>query len=167
MKNKKHIVYKTTNLLNGKIYIGAHSTSNLDDGYIGSGTFLRYEIEKYGYSNFKREVLKVCDSRDEAFLIEKEIVNKEFTIKESNYNIVIGGGGLSLSRRRTVKEQEDLFIDLCCSELTYKDISELLELSIKTVDNYRDRLFKKYNVKNRVGLVLYLLKNKIVNLKDL
>jgi hypothetical protein len=49
IKSKKfHFIYKTTNLLNNKFYIGMHSTSNLKDGYLGSGTHLRYAIRKYG-----------------------------------------------------------------------------------------------------------------------
>ena len=47
-KKKFHFIYKTTNLINSKYYIGMHSTSNLKDGYLGSGKYLRSSIKKYG-----------------------------------------------------------------------------------------------------------------------
>lgn len=57
MKEKHYLVYQTTNLLNGKIYIGQHQTDNLNDGYIGSGVELNLDIEKFGRDNFKREII--------------------------------------------------------------------------------------------------------------
>ena len=74
MEQKKHyLVYKTTNLVNGKIYIGKHETDNLDDGYLGSGKILRKAIEKYGEQNFKREILFECSTREEMNAKEAEI----------------------------------------------------------------------------------------------
>lgn len=64
----------------------------------------------------------------------------------------------------TLKENELLFLKLICSELTYKEIAEKMNLSPKTIDGYRDNLFLKLNVKNRIGLVLYAIKNKIHSL---
>lgn len=92
-KNKYHLVYKTTNLINNKIYIGAHSTNHIDDGYMGSGKMLQYAIKKYGVENFKREILYVCASPEEMFEKEKEIVTEEFISLPNVYNIVTGGFG--------------------------------------------------------------------------
>ncbi|MBC7745602.1 MAG: response regulator transcription factor [Flavobacterium sp.] len=56
------------------------------------------------------------------------------------------------------------FLKLSCSELTYKEIAGKMNVSARTVDGYRDQLFEKIHVKNRVGLVLYAIKNKFVEL---
>lgn len=53
------------------------------------------------------------------------------------------------------------FLELCCSEMSYKEIAELLFVSPRTVDNYRDSLFEKLGIKSRTGLVLYAIKNEI------
>lgn len=92
-KNKYHIIYKTTNLVNNKIYIGAHSTNDIADGYIGSGKMLHLAIKKYGLENFKREVLHMFNSPEEMFEKETEIVNEEFIGRSDVYNIVTGGFG--------------------------------------------------------------------------
>lgn len=63
-----------------------------------------------------------------------------------------------------LKEQEVIFMKLACSEMTYKEIADKMCLSPKTIDGYRDALFTKCNVKNRVGLVMYAIKNKIYTL---
>ncbi|GAC1312730.1 MAG: response regulator transcription factor [Mucilaginibacter sp.] len=59
----------------------------------------------------------------------------------------------------TVKELE--FLKLSCSELTYKEIADQMFVSPRTVDNYRESLFQKLNLKSRTGLVLYAIQNEI------
>jgi two-component system, NarL family, invasion response regulator UvrY len=56
------------------------------------------------------------------------------------------------------------FLKLACSEMTYKEIANIMYLSVRTVEGYRDTLFEKLNLKTRVGLVLHAIKNKIVEL---
>jgi hypothetical protein len=93
-KNKKyHFIYKTTNLLNNKFYIGMHSTSNLKDGYLGSGKYLRNSIKKYGKENFKIEILEYCDTRENLIAREKEIVNEGLLKNIFCMNLQLGGGG--------------------------------------------------------------------------
>lgn len=89
----KYLVYKTTNKINGKIYIGAHKTKDLDDGYMGSGTYIRSAFAKYGRDNFSIEILFRCESEKEMFEKEAEIVNEEFIKLKSNYNLMPGGKG--------------------------------------------------------------------------
>ncbi|MBE2288183.1 MAG: response regulator transcription factor [Chitinophagaceae bacterium] len=63
-----------------------------------------------------------------------------------------------------LSENELLFLKHCCSELTYKEIADLMKISHRTIDGYRDQLFLKLNIKSRTGLVLYALKTGIATL---
>lgn len=86
-------VYKLTNLVNSKIYIGCHQTKNLDDGYMGSGRRLNYAKRKYGVENFKKEILAFFETAEEMFAEEKKIVDREFLNRTDVYNLQPGGGG--------------------------------------------------------------------------
>lgn len=92
-EKKYHFIYKTTNLLSGKYYIGMHSTDDLDDGYLGSGKRLRYSINKHGVENHEREILEFLDSRKELKEREKEIVNLNEIAKKDCMNLIVGGEG--------------------------------------------------------------------------
>lgn len=92
-EKKYHFIYKTTNLLSGKYYIGMHSTDNLEDGYIGSGNRLRLAIRKHGKENFQREVLEFCESRFDLKKREGEIVNLDEIAKVECMNLCVGGEG--------------------------------------------------------------------------
>jgi hypothetical protein len=85
------IIYKITNMLNDRIYIGAHKTSNLEDEYMGSGNKIRAAIKKHGLRNFKREILSFHDSELEMYAEEARLVTAEFIKETSNYNITPGG----------------------------------------------------------------------------
>lgn len=63
-----------------------------------------------------------------------------------------------------LNERETAFLKLTCTELTYKDIADKMFVSPRTVDGYRDTLFEKLRVKTRVGLVIYAIRNGIVDL---
>jgi two-component system, NarL family, invasion response regulator UvrY len=61
-----------------------------------------------------------------------------------------------------MNERELIFLRLCCTEKTYKEIADEMGVSVRTVDGYRDALFQKLQVSTRVGLVLYAIKNEFV-----
>lgn len=87
-------IYKTTNLINGKFYIGKHKSEKYDPSYYGSGKIIRLAIKKYGLENFKNEVLEQFDSLDELNEAEKQYIDKYRKLDKSRlYNIADGGDG--------------------------------------------------------------------------
>lgn len=86
-------VYKTTNLINGKIYVGVHKTDNLEDEYLGSGLLLNRAIEKYGKENFSKDIIAICDTEEEMYKLEEDLVCQAFLTFFSTYNMKLGGEG--------------------------------------------------------------------------
>jgi GIY-YIG catalytic domain len=86
-----YTVYKITNLLNDKIYIGVHKTNDPYDSYYGSGVAIKESIKKHGKSNFKKEVLLITEDKSEAYLYERSLT-KDFN-SNKNYNLKLGGVG--------------------------------------------------------------------------
>ena len=87
-------IYKITNNINGKIYIGKHSTNNLDDGYMGSGKLILKAEQKYGIENFTKEYLAFCDTENKLNWFEKFYIKKyNSQNNEIGYNISPGGDG--------------------------------------------------------------------------
>jgi hypothetical protein len=84
-----YLVYKITNLINNKIYIGVHKTHNKNDGYMGSGKLIKRAIKKYGLDNFKKEIIFEAVNSEEMFEKEREFVE----IGHHSYNISPGGNG--------------------------------------------------------------------------
>jgi hypothetical protein len=90
--NKVYTVYRVTNLVNGKGYIGVHKTSSPDDSYLGSGRLIRAAVKKHGKHSFRKEVLRVFLSPIDAYDKEAEIIGDRFGLSGCDYNM--NGGGL-------------------------------------------------------------------------
>ena len=89
-----YYVYKTTNMVNNKIYVGVHKSDNIQsDQYIGSGDQLRLSIAKYGRQKFNRQILYQFQTKEEAYAMERLIVDKQFVKRKDTYNIRLGGQG--------------------------------------------------------------------------
>lgn len=98
-----HYIYKTTCNITGRWYIGMHSTSNLEDGYMGSGKILRYSIRKYGKENHKKEILEYLSTRELLKEREKEIVTKELVGDGKCMNLKEGGDGGFINEEHMMK----------------------------------------------------------------
>ena len=99
-----YIVYKTTNTINDKIYIGAHKTKTLNyDGYLGSGKLLKKAVAKYGTKAFVRETLHVFTNPSDMYTKETEIVTEDFVNNPNTYNIATGGN-IGTSSRKLARE---------------------------------------------------------------
>lgn len=88
-----YLVYQVLNKINNKIYVGVHVTSNVNDGYMGSGKILLRAINKYGIENFEKTILHTFKTAEEMFDKEAEIVNESFVERSDTYNIKRGGYG--------------------------------------------------------------------------
>lgn len=97
--DNKMVIYKTTNLVNGKIYIGQDSKNN--PNYLGSGDLLKRAILKYGKDNFIKEILCYCNTQKD--LDDKEVyyINDFQSFNKGiGYNIAIGGRGGTMTNRK-------------------------------------------------------------------
>jgi hypothetical protein len=97
-----YLVYKITNTINNKIYIGCHKTRDKNDGYFGSGKYLKRAISKYGVDSFIKEIIFEASSSEEMFEKEKELVE----IGPHTYNLKKGGeGGFDFINKNITDEQ--------------------------------------------------------------
>jgi hypothetical protein len=104
----RYTIYKVTNNLNKKIYIGKHQTTNPNDVYFGSGKAIVDAIKKYGKENFTKEVLFNFDNEYEMNLMEKIIITEDFVSRSDTYNLGIGGeGGPHFKGKKHSKETID------------------------------------------------------------
>ena len=89
-----YYIYRITNLINGKTYIGQHKYKKLNDSYMGSGVYLAKAKKKYGIENFKKEILVFgIVGKDFIDLLEKEYIKFYRSIGKAEYNITDGGEG--------------------------------------------------------------------------
>jgi len=92
-------IYKITNLINDKKYIG--KTNGNNPNYMGSGILLKQAISKYGIRNFNREILFESDSEDELRIMEKYYIERERAVERSDYyNLHIGGQGGYIPKKK-------------------------------------------------------------------
>jgi hypothetical protein len=121
-----YLIYKITNTINGKTYIGAHQTDNLDDGYMGSGIYLGRAIEKYGIDKFVKEIICTVESPDEMYRKEKELV----VLSPTSYNLKNGGDGgfdfiNAMEHTRLVDVRPDLVAQLHPTKNSHLDLDKL------------------------------------------
>ena len=110
-KNKKfHFIYKTCNIITGKYYVGMHSTSKLNDDYLGSGKRLKYSMNKYGRENFIFKILKFLPTRELLIEEERKLINIEMINDPNCLNLQTGGisGFDYIHNRRKIDPEYDM-----------------------------------------------------------
>lgn len=86
-------IYKITNKVNGKMYIGQHITDDLDDGYLGSGLVIKNAVKKYGPDSFTKEWLEFAENAEDLNYLERIYVDEEWLARPDTYNLILGGTG--------------------------------------------------------------------------
>lgn len=103
-----YYIYMTTNLINGMRYIGKHY-GKINDSYLGSGTKLKKDIEKFGKQNFKKEILYISQTEEENCKKEIEFIETFNAVKNPLfYNIHVGGTGGNTTAGYSEEEKRKL-----------------------------------------------------------
>ena len=91
-----YYIYRITNKVNGKTYIGQHKYKKLNDSYMGSGILLAKAKKKYGKENFEKEIIySRIQYKETADDMERFVIAKERAKGKAEYNLADGGGGIS------------------------------------------------------------------------
>ena len=89
-----YTVYKITNLVTSKFFIGTQVSEDLSGvPYTGNQTQLKADIKKYGWGNFRRDLIAAFKTYGEMYEMHRELVDKEFTSSPNTYNLDLGGLG--------------------------------------------------------------------------
>lgn len=138
----KYYIYLTTNLINGKKYIGQHK-GELNDSYYGSGTNIIKAIQKYGKENFKKEILCICSNREELDEKEKEYIKKYNAVEDPNfYNLHEGGSGGDgwRSARRYLQQHPEIY---------QQNAKRLQKWALENPELYREKVIKPFIEKSK------------------
>ena len=90
-KRTFHYIYKITRVIDGKFYVGMHSTDNLEDGYFGSGKKITRSIKKHGKEAHVKEILEFLENRKSLSLREEELVCETLLNNPKCMNLIAGG----------------------------------------------------------------------------
>ena len=121
MRNEEtyHYVYCITNIINGMKYIGkrtCHCKIENDCSYMGSGIAIGNAIKKYGKENFTKEIIEICETEEEAYRREREIIKSLGAVKNRNY-YNIAPGGLGNQKGHVITEE----VKIKCRETKLKN----------------------------------------------
>lgn len=137
-----HYIYKVTNTINGKYYIGRHSTLDLQDGYMGSGKLIKMAIKKYGVDSFVKEILEFHEDFYQLNEAEKNAITEKM-IKDSNcYNVMNGGTGFDSETSKKMLKNDSVIKK---RDIWFKNNKEFLsEIQKERWENekYREKMSK-------------------------
>ena len=140
-------VYITTNLINGKKYIGQRMFRKRWKNYLGSGTIFKRAINKYGKENFSREIIAIAYSKDELNLMEIEFINNHDAIDSLDYyNLSFGGdafnSGLHFSDEHKKKMSLAQMGNKNClgNKHTEESKKKMSESALKMSDEHKENL---------------------------
>lgn len=161
---KKFVIYEIRNKINNFIYVGIHSTENVNDNYMGSGTRIKKAIEKEGVENFEKRILHIFDNKVNALEKEREIVNEEFIKRNDTYNLILGGGKYQNDYVTVVNEKgEFLYVHKLDERYLSGELKQFSKGYISVRDKDRNTMrVKTDDPRYLKGELVPILKNKAV-----
>jgi DNA-binding NarL/FixJ family response regulator len=148
--------YKTLALLRMKYRDMKFLTLSMYDHEFAIIKMLRQGANGYLLKEDDPEVLKSAIE----YVVEHDFYHSELTSQHLNK----AEEEAATHKQIILTPNEKTFLELCCTEMIYKEIANHMGLSVRTVEGYRDDLFDKLGVNTRTGLVIYALKHGLVNL---
>ena len=151
-------IYKITNLITGKSYIGQrirckdNKKEPLSDGYMGSGNYIKRSIKKHGKHNFKKEILKDnIHCQTVANIFEEIYIKKENTLHPNGYNLALGGQGGSSHKGH--KHSEEHKEKIRQKSLLYKASEETkLKQSLSHIGQVSHNKGKKFSEETKLKI---------------
>lgn len=105
---KVYYIYKITNLINSKYYIGMHVSNSFTNNYMGSGSLIKKAISKYGIENFSKEILACSFNREYLAELEEMFITQELVNDKNCYNLKLGGVGGWIQKSPTPDTREKI-----------------------------------------------------------
>jgi group I intron endonuclease len=124
------VIYKITNSINNKLYVGKDLYNN--PNYLGSGKILKLAFKKYGKENFKKKIIENCNDIDHMNIQEKFWIKELNTFSPNGYNINVGGNGGNTYEYRTNEEKKLFKQKMRLVNLGRKTSEETKEIMRKT-----------------------------------
>jgi hypothetical protein len=152
---KYYTIYKITNKINGKFYIGKHITENLFDDYMGSGKLIKKAIQKYGIHNFQKDILKIYDNEHDMNIAETLLIDLKDNL---SYNLQPGGiGGWKYVNENNLSNNEDSKKKKSDTMKNFWTDEKRKEQSIKMKKYFDENGVEKYSesLKNRYNDPVY------------
>lgn len=141
-ETKYGYIYRITNLINNKTYIGQHKTKKNEKflDYMGSGRLIVQAVHKYGKNNFLKEILAYADSAEELNMLEKQFIEKELLNDKAEYNIIYSEFAVRIAFKKMKIDNEQLLKWYFNENMSYKEISLKLGCSEPSIYNYMKKL---------------------------
>lgn len=137
-------VYRITNKVNGKTYIGRHKLKNESwRAYLGSGSALKNAQRKYGIKNFVKELICYCTTSEELNASERLCISEEIELGRSQYNIV---SNPEVERLKSKVSDEELLFLYLKEKLSYPEISYRVGISVPAIFNRLQKYREEYKL---------------------
>lgn len=139
-------IYRVTNMLNDKTYIGQHKIFATETWtkYMGSGRLIKQALRKYGSQNFRKELLCYADSKPELNVLEKKYIEYELLANKAEYNVMNSEINMQIRMKDLNIDDEKLLSMYLDKKMSYSEIADTIGCSVPSIYTY----MKKFRENN-------------------